>query len=592
MSISFHKSALRGPQFYKFSDCFLDTVERRLFKKNRRLDVTPKALEVLQVLVENAGEVVSKEDLLEEIWGDSFVEEGNLPVQISKLRSELGANKSEPYIITESGVGYKFVSPVSIVDDDEWSDLIENELAQKQDGKQKFTSIAIMPLLNESGDEEVEYLADGITESLINSLSYSEELRVIARNTVFQFKGSEIDIKKLGRKLRVATILTGRIRVVRENIVIAVELSKVSDGSQIWGIQLNEPFDDIFKIQGKLSKSIVENLKVRMKRGRLSNREHNQINPESYRLYLKGNFFVSKRQVDQVNKAINCYKQAISLDPTNVGAYLGFAFSQYLLYLFDMLSREEALNAMRSNLQIVKRLDPENLDYMMYTGIQKLYLELDAKSAIKLFEYVLDAKPNHYECLACYSRVKAFVGDVAGSLRAIKQMSNVTPFSLDGSIEIGTTLYVLGRYEEAIKQFQEVIDIEPYHYRALMKSSAAFVEIGRFEEALDLLDKAASIQETYEAMSLRGYILASKGLRKEAFQIIEQLKIASRDSAIPETYIGTLYAALNEKSEAIKHLESAFEKKDADIINIQSDPRWKNLKDDNRYKVIISNVGT
>ncbi|MDH3495049.1 MAG: winged helix-turn-helix domain-containing protein, partial [Acidobacteriota bacterium] len=208
-------SIFRGPQFYAFSDCYLDTVERRLFKKNRRLDVTPKALEVLQVLIENAGQVVSKDELLGQIWGESFVEEGNLPVQISKLRSALGANKDEPYIVTESGVGYKFVSRVKMVDDDEWSDIIENELSKREDGKHQYTSIAIMPLLNENGDEEVEYLSEGITESLINSLSRVSELRVIARNTVFQFKDKEIDIKKLGRRLRVATILTGRVRLVR-----------------------------------------------------------------------------------------------------------------------------------------------------------------------------------------------------------------------------------------------------------------------------------------------------------------------------------------------------------------------------------------
>lgn len=245
MSRPFDISKLRGPQFYKFRDCYFDAVERKLYKKSKRVEVSNRALEVLHVLIEYAGEIVTKDDFIGQIWGESFVEEQNIAVHVSRLRKALNFESKNPAIITESGRGYRFIADVTEVDDDEWAEIIENELSPIKDGKKQYSSIAIMPLESEESDEDIEYLADGITENVINSLSGVEDLRVISRNSVFEFKGKDIDLKKIGRRLRVATILTGRIRVVKGRVIVGVELNKAADGSQIWGTQFNEEFDDI-----------------------------------------------------------------------------------------------------------------------------------------------------------------------------------------------------------------------------------------------------------------------------------------------------------------------------------------------------------
>ncbi|MDH3531172.1 MAG: winged helix-turn-helix domain-containing protein, partial [Acidobacteriota bacterium] len=458
-------SIFRGPQFYAFSDCYLDTVERRLFKKNRRLDVTPKALEVLQVLIENAGQVVSKDELLGQIWGESFVEEGNLPVQISKLRSALGANKDEPYIVTESGVGYKFVSRVKMVDDDEWSDIIENELSKREDGKHQYTSIAIMPLLNENGDEEVEYLSEGITESLINSLSRVSELRVIARNTVFQFKDKEIDIKKLGRRLRVATILTGRVRLVRDNLVIGVELSKVSDGTQIWGTKVNEPFDDIFEVQERISEAIGSELRFRISELRTSPANPiSDYDSESFRLFLKGRYYLRKGGADNLPRAISCFQGSLSIDPTRQDVYLDLANCQILRLAYDLTTLDLVRADTKKLLRQAQALVGDEAGVLCLKGRIAMNLEWKFSEARKLFEKSLEINPKFSSCLCSYANLLATLREFSEAMSISRRILRLDPLSVRNLRTVARIFYRSEQYEAAIVVLEEALELDPMNY--------------------------------------------------------------------------------------------------------------------------------
>ena len=289
---------------YKFSDCYLDAVQRRVFKNGHLIDLTPRAFDVLRLLVENSGRIVTKNDLIRKVWHDSFVEEGNIPVHISKLRKMLGAGKSEPFIETSSGVGYQFVSPVTEVDRGEWEKYLAETVKHSAEAslpEPSLDSIAVLPFQNaSSSNSEVEYLAEGLTESIINDLSYIREIKVLARNTVFRFKGSQMEAQEIGAALGVAVVLTGRVKIIGENVVIGAELMKVSDGTQLWGKQFNQPFSDIFEIQETIAHSISEILKVQI--GDLAKRSQAQTthNLKAYTLYLKGRHFWAKRIVSDI----------------------------------------------------------------------------------------------------------------------------------------------------------------------------------------------------------------------------------------------------------------------------------------------------
>ncbi|MGI8640250.1 MAG: winged helix-turn-helix domain-containing protein [Pyrinomonadaceae bacterium] len=249
---------------YKFGKCYLNTTERRVTKNREYIELTPKTFDVLQFLVENCGEIVTKEAILAKVWNDSFVEEGNLAVHISKLRGLLNADRTEPFIETVQGSGYRFVSSVKAVGDGKWKKhLPDNNHLQIDKISEKFIfdSIAVLPLDNKSNDAELEYLADGLTESFINSISCISGLKVTARNTVFRYKNKDADAKEVGETLGVAAVLTGRIRVVKENLMTSVELIKTTDGTQVWGIRLDQPFLNIIEVQEKITFKVSEKLR-------------------------------------------------------------------------------------------------------------------------------------------------------------------------------------------------------------------------------------------------------------------------------------------------------------------------------------------
>lgn len=585
-------SILRGPQFYSFSDCYLDTVERRLFKKYKRLDVTPRALEVLQVLIENAGQVVSKDELLHQIWGESFVEESNLAVQISKLRTALGASKREPYIVTESGVGYRFVSKVKMVNDDEWSDIIENELSIREDGKQQFTSIAVMPLLNENGDEEIQYLADGITESLINTLSQNQELRVVARNTVFQFKDKEIDLKNLGRRLRVATLLTGRVRLVQEYIVIAVELSKVADGSHIWGTQKNEPIDDIFQIQERISKRICDELQLRINKLNNPNREaESEHDFESYCLNLKGRYFVRKSGADNLPKAIDCFQQALSINPMNHDAYVDLANCHILMHLYDLTTFYEARTEASKLLKQASALSQESSKVLWLKGVIALDLEWNLLEAGKLFQQALDKDPNSGTCNSSYANLLAHVEMFSEAMSVAKRLLRLDPISAKNKISAARILYRSEQFASSLVLLKEASELDPVSYDNAILQAANYIELNDFDLTLEQIERARRIYNGFELFALEGYSYGKAGRVKEANDLIHKLTKLAKTAPVPHVYFAYIYAGLNDVEKAFARISESIDCHEINILSLRSTPMFANLRSDRRYDVTIKQIG-
>lgn len=289
--------------------------------------------------------MVTKDELLGTIWIGNFVEEGNLPVHISKLRRALGESKAERFIETAQGTGYRLIAPVESVSPDVWQKQLSGNSRRHTDKSTAgLGSIAVLPLRNESDNAEIDYLADGLTESFINALSQISELKVIARDTVFRYKGKEYDSKNVGETLGVSAVLTGRIKRLKDNLMIGVELVNVDDGSQIWGTQFNQPFADILKIQEEITKTVSTKLRSEIEPS-LSQPSLQPItqDAESYRLYLKGKYFQEKRTESSIYIAIECLRDSITHDSKNVLSYVEIAECYRFLYILDNISYEETL---------------------------------------------------------------------------------------------------------------------------------------------------------------------------------------------------------------------------------------------------------
>lgn len=258
---------------FRFGPFRLDVTERVLLRRGKPVSLTPKAFATLLVLVEKSGRVVEKDELVRMVWPDSYVEEANLAQNIFKLRKVLGKNHlGEPYIETVPRRGYRFSGLVRAPKDPSAdqevrfsSDALQTVRKRNVSSKsQTIKSIAILPLTHAGSDEHTEYLSDGITESIINSLSGVPQLHVMARSSVSAYKGREVDPKQLGRELNVETVLTGKVLLLSDHVVIRVELVDTSTGWQLWGQQYSRRPADILELQEEISKEISEQLSLKL----------------------------------------------------------------------------------------------------------------------------------------------------------------------------------------------------------------------------------------------------------------------------------------------------------------------------------------
>src|SRR5882724_9462546 len=240
-----------GDNLFQFGAFHLDADERVLLRDGRLVPLPAKVLSTLLLLVRNNGHVVEKDVLMNEVWPDEYVEEGNLAQHIFMLRMALGESTENPrYIETVPRRGYRFVAK-----------MIE---PQKKAHDEGIDSLAVLPFFNASNDLNMEYLSDGITESIMNSLSLLTQLKVIARSTVFRYKGVAVDPRKVGRALGVRAVMMGRVQQLGERLVISAELVNVRDGSRIWGDQYHRRSSDIFSLQEELAREISEKLCLRL----------------------------------------------------------------------------------------------------------------------------------------------------------------------------------------------------------------------------------------------------------------------------------------------------------------------------------------
>jgi TolB-like protein/lipoprotein NlpI len=582
-------------KIYEFRNCLLNSAERRVIRDGKYLELTPRTFDVLQLLVEKSGEIVTKDEILGKVWNGSFVEEGNLPVHVSKLRRLLNDNKAEHFIETVQGSGYRFVSPVKSVNANEWlKHLPSNNGTQpvRTSSRFVFDSIAVMPLRNESNNPEIDYLADGLTESFINSLSRIPDLKVIARDTVFRYKNKEVDPKEVGETLGIVAVLTGRIKVVKDRLMISIGLIRVADGSQLWGTQFNQPFSDIVKIQEEITLAVSEKLRSEIKGVvRTSQNKPFTQDSESYRLYLKGKYFYSKHTLGDFNKAIKCFQKSVSYDPANVHSYAQIIECYLSLYAFDHISYKDFSIKTAPFIEVISTLE-QSIDVVqvMYSKF-KMFSDWDFVEPEKHLRLALTINPNSLIAHIRYSIFLIWTGRFSEALNELHKVMELDPLSLSTYKRMGRLFYAMGQYENALIYLNDALEMEPSDYEALTLLGAVLTEIGDYRGALDSFQKSLSIHSNVETVSMIGYIYALEGKRKIAKQMIEQLESQSKDDCKHSIKLARIYVALGEKKTTYEYLDQAFTLHECDLVGLTFDPKWRTIRNESRFKELMNKVG-
>ena len=303
---------------YEFGPFRLNLSKRVLMRDGETIALPPKATEILSILVTNAGELVEKDELLKEVWPNTFVEESNLTQNIFTLRRALGDERDDPsYIETITRRGYRFIAPVTAHDG-------QSRSAELRDIASTPPIVAVLPFTNSTKDDELEYLVDGLTDNIINNLSRVSKLHVMSRSAVARYKAHEVDPQEAGKELGASAVLVGKITMQRSGVVVGVELVDVASGWQLWGKTFDSESKDLLEIQGVITRQVLATLKLE-----LTGAEEKRVtaryteNAEAYQAYLEGRYHWSRYTRKGIEKAIKHFRHAIDLDPNYALAYAG-----------------------------------------------------------------------------------------------------------------------------------------------------------------------------------------------------------------------------------------------------------------------------
>lgn len=582
---------------YKFGPFRLDTEQRLLFHDDRPVSLAPKVFETLLLLVQKAGNIVEKNLIMNELWPGRYVEEANLTQNIFTLRKVLGESESkDQYIETVPKRGYRFVAPVEEIreeiDDSVTEETREGRAAAAQrqaiDGQGETSiSLAVLPLVNASNDPNAEYLSDGITESIINSLSQLPQLRVVTRSTVFRYKGQEVDPQKVGRALGISAVLVGRVLQLGDRLIIRTELVDVANGWQIWGEQYNRALSDILAVQDEVSKHISEKLRLKLtdEDERKLVQYHN-ITPEAYQYFLKGRYYYNKRTETSYQKAIESFEQAIDIDPGFALAYCGLADSYVAYDFFGVLPPWEASPKAKAAAMNALAIDNNLAEAHASLACVRMMYERDWEGAEREFKRSIELNPNYVHAHNWYSHFLMAMGRFEESFAESRIALKLDPLDQGVNQYLGWHYLHAREYDKSIEQLKKTVEQNPDFCLAHITLGMAFELKSEFDEAIAEFRKADQICKLAIIQGFIGYTYAMAGRRDEALQTLQALEERSKRSYVPPYVIALIYNALDNKSEAFDWLEKAYAahnewlnwlKVAPEVDNLRSDPRFLNL---------------
>jgi TolB-like protein/Tfp pilus assembly protein PilF len=456
-------------------------------------------------------------------------------------------------------------------------------------------SIAVLPLANASQDPNMEYLSDGITESLINSLSQLPDVRVLARSTMFRFKGQDVDPQAVGKQLGVDTVLTGRVVQVGDSLSVQADLVNVADGTQLWGERYSRKASDILATQEDIAREIAGKLRHRLsgeEQGRLTKRYTENI--EAYQAYLRGRYEWNKRTAEGLNKAVGYFNQAIQIDPAYALAYAGIADSYALLPQFGNTPFEESLAKAKAAAQRAIEIDNSLAEAHISLANVKASL-WDWNGVEDGYRRGLRLNPNYATGHQWYSEYLASVGRLGEAEKEIRLAQQLDPLSLIINTRVGITLYFARRYDEAVAQLQKALQFDPDFLLPHIFLFQSLSQQGMYREAIPHYIKGffkgrppeerAKIESALQA----AYAAAGEqGMTEKLLDILRQQK--EQDYAYPTLMADTL-TQLGDKDEAFVWLNRAADVKHPALGGIKVDPRFDPLRSDPRFADLMRRVG-
>jgi TolB-like protein/Tfp pilus assembly protein PilF len=449
-------------------------------------------------------------------------------------------------------------------------------------------SVAVLPFANGGGDPDTEYLSDGITESVINSLSHVSQLRVVPRSTVFRYKGKDSTPEKIGQELNVRAVVTGRVTRRGDAFLVSAELMDVNRESQVWGEQYSKKLADIQGIQEDISKAIATNLRIE-----LNGKEERAIakrdteNPEAYRLYLQGRYYWNQRTDEGVKKGLEYFQQAIEKDPGYALAYAGVADS-YAVGNGDYLGLTPQEARPKSKAAALKALELDDSLAEAHTTLADTYLyyDWDFPKARQEFLRAIAANPNYPTAHQWYSEYLYAVGLFDEAIAEAKRAQGLDPLSVAITGSVADTYYYARKYDQAIEAYKATLKMDPNFSAVHVGLALTYGQKKMYPEAVAEWQEVARLSGNPAGASLLGDTYKTSGYQGFLQALLDHSLKNPVQSARPYS-IARLYARLGKKSEALTWLEKAYAERSGGMVRLRSDPEFDSLRSDPGFVSII-----
>ena len=617
------------PQLYEFGPFRMEPNERKLLRGNEIVELTPKAFDTLLLLVRNSGHLLEKDELISMLWPETFVEEGSLSNNIFLLRKALGENPA--FIETVPRRGYRFVGAVrqfppaapthpekppemgargfaslpvkALRPWRSWAGLGIAAVAllallasagwfyrRAGRGGERIDSLAVLPFVNANADPNTEYLSDGLTESLINSLSQLPNLKVMSRDSAFRFKGKETDPQTVGRELNVRAIFKGKVTQRGDTLNISAELINARDGSQIWGQQYDRKLADMVTLREEIAREMASALRMR-----LTGAEEKSLtksytaNPDAYQDYLKGRYWWNKSTEEGFNKGIDYFQQAITKDPGYALAYSGLADCYSSLADFGLVPAKEGyLRAKDAALKALE-LDDTLAEAHGSLALIKSSYDWDWSGADKEIRRAIELSPSYADAHRLHAEVLWQTGRLNEAIAESKGNLELDPISLGNNVDLGVEYFLARQYDQVVAQERKVLELDPNYIDAYYFRGIAYLKKSMYKEGKADLERGVAIAPASEvALTGLGYGYAVTGRRAEAHGVLDKLNELSKQKYVSPIWRVKIYAGLVEKDKAFEWLEKAYE--DHSIVSvgyIKTNPMFDPLRSDPRFADLL-----
>lgn len=567
------------PERYEFGEFALDVPERRLSRGTASIPLAPKAFDILVTLVRRAGRLISKRELVTQVWPDTFVELGIVSVHISSLRKALNdVTREVRYIETVSGSGYRFTAPVR---------------ASQDTGRAGArTSLAVLPFKPLVEDMRDPALEMGVTDSVISSVGREGAILVRPLAAVRKFAAAlDQDPIAAGRSLGVNAVLDGTIRKLGDEITITARLMNVADGSSIWSATFTEPLTHIFDIEEAVAEQVIHALGVVPQRpARLKKRY--TANSEAYLLYLKGRYLWERRTDKSLLQAIEHFEAAVVQDPSYALAYSGLGACYGTLSFTSGFPPRDVFQ--RSRLAVLRALDLDESLPEAHESLAgfKFWHEWDWKGAEREFKRAIELDP---EKPAAHRFFGYFLSNMGRHDQALDEAGlalDLEPTSTITHARIGQFLYQAGDYEGALKRLSRALKLDPDFWLTRFNLGRVYERQGKYDDALAELGAAADrATGSGEVQGALGYTLGVCGRTAEARRVFDQLEQAQARGLVYGYHLALIAAGLGDRNQMYAHLRGALNDRDAGLTFLKVEPGWKPYSSETAFKEVLERVG-